>query len=202
MPGQKIIAPQTGNTPGFRELKTPQVTADVPVAGDIAALNTGGKYSTDVLPVVVTSAGAGSAGLIPVLDGAGRVDASILPVGIGADTASIQASEALAAGDYVNVWDSAGAVRVRKADGSSSGKMAHGFVIGAVASGANATVYFEGTNTAVTGMVGGAVWLSATTAGLGTATRPAAAGNVAQCVGFATTATSVNFQANLPTVIA
>ncbi|WP_289241264.1 hypothetical protein, partial [Delftia sp.] len=83
------------------------------------------------------------------LDDSGRIDNSMMPVGIGADTAVIAASEALAAGDWVNMWNSTGA-KVRKADATTSGKEAHGFVLAAVTSGANATVYFEGTNTQVT----------------------------------------------------
>jgi hypothetical protein len=75
-----------------------------------------------------------------------------MPTGIGADTASITASEALAAGDLVNIYDSTGA-KCRKADASTSGKEAHGFVLAAVESAASATVYFEGSNTQVTGIV-------------------------------------------------
>ncbi|WP_289241734.1 hypothetical protein [Delftia sp.] len=103
---------------------------------------------TEVLGIQ-TSAGAANAGDIVALDDSGRIDNSMMPVGIGADTAVIAASEALAAGDWVNVWNSTGA-KVRKADATTSGKEAHGFVLAAVTSGANATVYFEGTNTQVT----------------------------------------------------
>ena len=102
------------------------------------------KYISQVAGVLTevaglaTSAGAGDAGKIPQLDGSGKLDPSLMPTGIGADTASIQASEALSAGDLVNVWNSGGA-RVRKADASTSGKEAHGFVLATVASGANAS---------------------------------------------------------------
>lgn len=151
---------------------------------------------------VQTSAGAANAGDIPALDDTGRLDASMMPTGIGADTAVVQASEALAAGDYVNVWSSAGSFRVRKADASTSGKEAHGFVLSAVASGANATVYFEATNTQVTGQTPGPVWLSAATPGAGTSAAPTGTGNVQQRIGFATSATAVNFQSQPPIVLA
>ena len=88
---------------------------------------------------LASSAGAGDAGKIPQLDAAGRIDASMMPVGIGADTAAITASEALSAGDLVNVWNSGGP-KVRKADATTAGKRAHGFVLSAVANGATATV--------------------------------------------------------------
>lgn len=147
-----------------------------------------------------TSAGAGSAGEIVALDSTGRIDTSMMPVGIGADTASIQASEALAAGDFVNIHDDTGA-RVRKADATTAGKQAHGFVLAAVSSGAQATVYFEGPNTQVTGQTPGDIFLS-TTPGVGSSTPPAGSGNVVQRLGVATSATSVNFEAGQPIVLA
>ncbi len=148
-----------------------------------------------------TSTGAGDAGKIVALDTAGRLDNSFMPVGIGADTASIVASEALNAGDYVNVYDDTGTAKVRKADATTAGKEAHGFVLSAVSSAALATVYFEGTNTAITGQTAGVVYL-ATTAGVGSITPPSAAGNVVQRIGFAVSATAMNFTSNQPIVLA
>lgn len=150
--------------------------------------------------VSVQTGGAPSADKIPALDGNGRLDASMMPTGIGADTAVIQASEALAAGDLVNVHNSGGA-RVRKADASTVGKEAHGFVLAGVGSGANATVYFEGANGQVTGLTPGVVYLS-TTPGLATNTVPTAPGNVVQRVGLATAATSLNFESSPPITLA
>jgi len=149
---------------------------------------------------VQTSAGAGNAGDLVSLDDSGRIDNSMMPVGIGADTATITASETLAAGNWVNVWDNSGA-KVRKADATTAGKEAHGFVLAAVTSGNPATVYFEGTNTQVTGQTPGAVYLQ-TTAGTGGATIPSASGNVVQQIGVAVSATAVNFERNTPVVLA
>ncbi|WP_067671847.1 hypothetical protein [Nocardia miyunensis] len=149
---------------------------------------------------IQASAGSGDAGKIPALDGSGRLDSSMMPAGIGADTAVIAASEALAAGDFVNIWNSSGA-KVRKADATTQGKEAHGFVLAAVLSGANATVYFEGPNTAVTAQTPGPVFL-ATTAGTATSTPPSASGNVVQRVGVATSPTSINFEGSQPVVLA
>lgn len=148
-----------------------------------------------------TSVGAADGGKIVALDDNGRIDNSMMPVGIGADTAIIQASEALVAGDWVNIWNSAGSARVRKADAAAAGKDAHGFVLAAVANGANATVYFEGTNNQVTGQTAGQVYLSAT-AGQGTATPPSSAGQVIQRIGIAISATAVNFERSQPIVLA
>lgn len=151
---------------------------------------------------LAASAGAADAGKIPQLDAAGRIDSSMMPVGIGADTASITASEALSAGDLVNVWDSAGTARVRKADASTTGKHAMGFVLAAVANAAVATVYFEGTNTGVTAQTAGVAFLSATTPGRTVAAAPTAAGQIVQRVGYATSATALNFDADQPITLA
>ena len=149
---------------------------------------------------VQTSAGAGNAGDLVSLDDSGRIDNSMMPVGIGADTSTISASETLAAGDWVNVWNSSGA-KVRKADATTAGKEAHGFVLSAVTSGNPATVYFEGTNTQVTGQTPGPVYLQ-TTAGTGGATIPSASGNVVQSIGVAVSATAVNFERSAPVTLA
>ena len=149
---------------------------------------------------VQSSAGAANAGDLVSLDDSGRIDNSMMPVGIGADTKTIAASEALAAGDWVNVWNSTGA-KVRKADATTAGKEAHGFVLAAVSNGANALVYFEGTNTQVSGQTPGPVYLQ-TTAGTGGATIPSASGNVVQNLGVALSATEVNFERGTPVVLA
>ena len=149
---------------------------------------------------VQTSAGAGNAGDLVSLDDTGRIDNSMMPVGIGADTATITASETLAAGDWVNVWNNSGA-KVRKADATTAGKEAHGFVLAAVTSGNPATVYFEGTNTQVSGQTPGPVFLQ-TTAGVGGPTVPSASGNVVQQIGVAVSATAVNFERSVPVTLA
>ena len=149
---------------------------------------------------VQTSAGAGNAGDLVSLDDSGRIDNSMMPVGTGVDTAVIDASEGLAAGDWVNVWNNSGA-KVRKADATTAGKEAHGFVLAAVTSGNPATVYFEGTNTQVTGQTPGPVYLQ-TTAGAGGATIPSASGNVVQQIGVAVSATAVNFERGTPVTLA
>jgi hypothetical protein len=147
-----------------------------------------------------SSAGAADAGKIVALDATGKLDQTMMPVGIAADVAVITASEALSAGDFVNVWNSTGA-KARKADASTSGKEAVGFVLAAVSNGAAATVYFEGTNTAVTGLTPGLNFLS-TTPGAATATAPSTAGQVVQRIGYATAATALNFEPQEPIVLA
>jgi hypothetical protein len=150
-----------------------------------------------------TSSGAGDAGKIPALDSAGRINSTMMPVGIGADTASIVSSENLAAGDMVDIYDNAGTPNTRKADGASAGKYATGFVLAAVTSGDNATVYFEGQNNQLTGLTAGArMYLSATTPGEIVATAPTGSGQVVQYVGRAINATTIAFEPAQPIVLA
>lgn len=141
-----------------------------------------------------TSAGAGDAGKIPALDSSGRFDTSMMPVGIGADTKAIVASENLSAGDFINIHNDSGTPKVRKADASTTGKHAHGFVLAAVTSGNPATVYFEGANTQITGATAGDVFLSATTPGGSSATAPSGSGKVVQKLGVAVAATEINVE--------
>lgn len=169
-------------------------------ANKIAKLNGAGILAPALVNGTVASAGAGDSAKFIQLDASGKLDSTVMPTGIGADTASITTSEALASGDWVNIWSSTGA-KARKADATVAGKHAMGFVLAGASSGAAAIVYFEGTNTAVTGQTPGDVFLQ-TTAGLGGATPPAVAGNVVQSIGFAISATSVNFQAGRPITLA
>lgn len=143
------------------------------------------------------SAGAADATKIVALDSAGRIDNSMMPVGIGADTKSIIASEALAAGDMVNVWLNAAASNVRKADASatSAGKTVDGFVLTAVSAAASAIVYFEGTNNQLTGLtIGAKYFLSGSAPGGVTLTPPVTAGHSLQYVGKALSATELSFE--------
>lgn len=122
-----------------------------------------------------------------------------MPTGIGADVKTIVASEALAANDLVNVWNDGGTEKVRKADATAEGKEAAGFVKAAVSASANATVYFEGRITGLTGLTPGAFqYLSAATPGLRTETAPSAAGNVVQEVGMALSTTEMDFERQRP----
>lgn len=149
---------------------------------------------------LVTSAGSGDTGKLVALDAAGRIDNSMMPVGIGTDTQVITTSEALAAGDLVNVWTSTGA-KARKADATAVGKRVDGFVLASFSSGAAATVYFEGTIVGLTGLTAGAAQFLSTTPGTSSATPPSASGNVIQRVGVATSTTTLSFEAGPATAL-
>lgn len=149
-----------------------------------------------------SSTGVTEANKIVALDATGKLDSSLMPVGIGSETDIITASENLAAGDFVNIWSSTGA-KARKADANTAGKEAMGFVLSPVTSGQPATVYRSTqTNTALTGMTPGAKQYLAITAGLITETAPSASGNVIQYLGIAKSATELVFAVSEPITLA
>ena len=163
--------------------------------------NVSGALVSKVATVV--SAGAANDGDVPALDALGKFDASLMPIGFGQNTRSVVASEALAAGDFVNIHDNAGTPNVRKADATTNARPAHGFVIAAFASSATAVVYTSGNiHTTLTGMTSGARQYLATTAGARTATAPSTASNSVQMLGYASSATSMIFEPEEPILLA
>jgi hypothetical protein len=195
---KKFIKNASGALAEEAALTTSAGAAD---ANAIPALNANGVLDLTIVNAKVVSAGAGDSGKLPALDGTGRLDNSVMPVGIGADVVTLTASEALSAGNFINIYNNGGTPSMRKADATTAGKHAQGFVLAAVSSGATGTAYLSGQNTAVTGQVAGDVFL-ATTAGAATATAPSASGNVVQNLGVAVSATSIEFKPQRPITLA
>lgn len=138
---------------------------------------------------VQTSAGAGDAGKIVALNGSGKIDDTMLE---GAEATSIEASENLSAGDFVNIFDDAGTTKVRKADASGgNAKKADGYVKDAVTSGQPATVYFGNINADLSGLTKGAIYYVSATPGAITTTAPSTAAYIVQRVGKAISATEL-----------
>lgn len=147
-----------------------------------------------------SSAGAGDAGKIVGLDSSGKIDTSMMPAGIGAETEAMIASETLSAGDLVNIFDDSGTRKARKADASNS-RRAHGYVLSGVTSAATATVYMEGALTGLTGLtIGVPYYLS--TAGGHTATAPTTSGYLSQEIGVAASTTVISFEPQQPITLA
>src|SRR6056297_175793 len=136
--------------------------------------------------------GSGNENKIPALDASGRLDTTMMPTGIGAETSILVAFGDLAAGDLVNVFNDSGVMKVRKADASTSAAPANGFVLASVTTGNNATVYWGGMITGLSGLTPGRAFLS-TTAGVSTDTAPSTAANVVQRIGWAINATTIMF---------
>lgn len=149
-----------------------------------------------------SSAGAGDAGALVALDSAGKIDLSMMPTGVGADTATIVCSENLAAGDLVNLWDDSGTIKVRKAD-ASNGRRADGFVLSAYTTAQSALVYFEGSVTGLSSLtLGSTYYLSDSTPGGLTTTAPTSgAGKIQQEVGRCRLASALVFEPQAPIVL-
>ena len=146
---------------------------------------------------ILTSAGAGSSGDFPALDAAGKLDVTFFPTSIGQDAVVAVAGEALAAGDMVYFN---GSGEVMKADADSIAKAAQGYVLTSVSAAANATVYFDDSNSAVSGLTPGAKYYLSATAGTVTTTAPTTTGHIVQEVGFATSATNLRVNIQVPVV--
>ena len=103
------------------------------------------------------------------------------------------ASEALTAGDFVNVYSSGGNIMVRKADGGSAKLPAHGFVLASVGSGTTAQVSpLTSTNDALSGLIPGTEYYLSTSVAGGVQTTPPNATNVLrQSLGVAISATAI-----------
>jgi hypothetical protein len=119
----------------------------------------------------------------------------------GALFTTVTTSEALSAGNLVNLWNSSG-LKARRANATTTGLTADGYVLANVGSGATATVYLNGVNTAATGLTVGAPVYLAASAGGATATAPSTAGNLSQRVGKALSATSYIFHPLTPITVA
>lgn len=166
-------------------------------ANKYLALITG--FAKEVFATVV-SAGVANANQIVALDSTGHLDTSVMPVGIGPDVVSVPSSENLTAGQFVNLFNNAGATNARKADATTNAKQAHGFVLANVTSPAAATVYLLGSiNTGVTGLTPGTEYFLDTTPGGVTTTPPSTSGNLVQRIGIAITATEIPFE-NITTI--
>lgn len=175
------------------EVATVSTSAGAGDADKVPSLNAGGILDPTIVNGTVTSAGAGDSGKVVQLDAGGKIDTTALPTGVGAETKIITASEALSAGDWINVHNSTGA-KARKAD-ASNGRKAHGFVLAGVSNGNPATVYFEGTNNQQSSRTPGATqYLSGSTPGASTETAPSTSTYIVQEIGVAESATEVSFE--------
>ncbi|WP_254509873.1 hypothetical protein [Anatilimnocola floriformis] len=161
------------------------------MAGNKYLKNASGTITEEA--AIQSSAGAGDAGKIPALDSAGKLDNSMMPTGIGGDTKQIVASEALSAGNLINVYNNAGTLNMRKADATTAGKEANGFVLSSVSSSATGTAYFEQLITGLSGLTVGAQYYLSTTAGTPSTTVPSTSGNIVQKIGRALSATELLF---------
>lgn len=100
---------------------------------------------------------------------------------------TITASEAIAAGAFVNIYNNSGTANLRNAV-ATAGYEAHGFVLDNISSGESGKVHFGGINSLVSNMTPGFVYISATP---GTATNTAP--SYAQMIGIALDSETIEF---------
>lgn len=136
----------------------------------------------------------------------GDLDPSLIKVGpvsfIPEAQQQVMASEALSAGDLVNVWDDDGDFKVRRALAAvtlGDIRRAHGFVTSDAGPGDMVTVRLTGHNNHVSGLIPGTQFLGID--GSLSPTPPSTAGNIVQSVGFAVTPTVLSFQPFIPVVL-
>lgn len=148
--------------------------------------NVSGKIK-EVFASVTSTANA-----IVAMDSTGRLDISVLPIGVGAETVVCVSSENLAAGAFVNLFLNGGVITARNADSTTNAKPAVGFVLTSVTSPASATVFALGqNNTAVTSLTIGSTYFL-NTVGTLTTTPPGTTGNIVQEIGIATLTTAID----------
>lgn len=134
---------------------------------------------------VQTSAGSGDAGKLAKLNASGYFDSTLLPPGVGEEAKTMTTSEAVTAGNLVNIHDDTGA-KVRKADASGpSPKPAHGFVTASAAMGETVKVYPVAFLAGLSGMtIGAKYFLAKTPGGITTDVSGYVSGDLIQEVGF------------------
>lgn len=143
----------------------------------------------------ITGGSAAQDGKIVALDATGRLDSTLMPVGIGADTATGTANEALSAANPFVYIKSDGTFA--NASAASGGNPCIAFVNASFASAATATIFFQGRVTGLTGLTPGArYYLSDTTPGGLTLTPVSGTGKLHQYLGRAINSTSLTFEAD------
>ena len=108
---------------------------------------------------------------------------------------SVEASEDLTAGNFVNLYNNSGTLNMRKANATDNTKPAIGYILEDVTSGNSGVVYFSGINNQLSGLSIGFAYLS-TTSGAVTSTKPSSSGNIQQKLGFVLSTTSMIFNQN------
>ena len=142
---------------------------------------------------LVSSGGAGDAGKIVAVGVDGKLDSTVMPSGIVAETSTALTSEILVANDVVNVYDDAGTLKVRKADATDDTKPATGYVLAGFASGVQATIYTGGYLPGVALTIG--KYFLAVGGGISNVV-PNATGNIIQSIGRAISTTKIKFVAD------
>lgn len=146
--------------------------ATVPTDGQIPI----GKTSDGLYHAATLTPGTN----VTITNGAGSITINAVT---GSNTVTATASESIAAGALINLWNNSGTLNIRNADASSS-KPAHGFAVNAISSSATGTVTVgNGADSGVSALTIGTQYFLGNS-GAVTSTAPGA-GNLLQPVGVA-----------------
>ena len=157
-----------------------------------------GTNGTEERNPLTTSTGAPDADRIVSTGADGRLDETVMPLGVAPDVYIGNAFESLSAGAFVYIRSNG---TVANASAASGGTGAVGYVTQSYTTGTSARVYFEGTNAFLTGLtVGVPYYLSNTVPGGVTTTIPTGTGTLFQPVGTSVSATTINAEIARPIV--
>lgn len=148
---------------------------------------------TKLLEALTVSSGASDANKVVATGADGKLHTSLMPTGIGAQTVIAPATEAIAAGKFVNFHADGGVMKVRLADNSNA-RQADGYVREAATASASATVYpLDSTNAGLSSLTPGTRYYLGVAGGVIDAPLDPATnvGKVCQCLGVAKSATEI-----------
>jgi hypothetical protein len=138
---------------------------------------------------------------------------ALAPLGTGGggtpslETITVIATEAIADGDFVNIWNNNGVRQARLASATNASKPAHGFATAAAGLGSSATIALRGANTHIPGgtftlfNLGANAFLSPTVPGKSTSIRPTGSGQVVQILGTIDDISLINFSEKPYTIL-
>lgn len=107
------------------------------------------------------------------------------------NTQIVITTEALTAGDFVNIYDDGNGLKVQKADAATA-KPAMGFVVTDVTNGGNAKVYLSGNNISLSTLTVGARYYLGNSGAI-TVNPTDTTGAIHQLIGYALSPTKINF---------
>lgn len=114
----------------------------------------------------------------------------------------VTSADTISAKHFVNLYNSAGALRARRADATAIGTRAHGWAPEAIANGSKGIIFLHsGFETGGGLTLGATYYLSAATPGGITTVAPAVVGNIRQEIGFALSATELAVRLSTPIVV-
>ncbi len=156
--------------------------------------------TTHLISAIATSSGAADKNKIVATDDSGKLDLSLMPSDLGVEAEDMTASEAIAPGEFINIFDDAGTRKVRLADASAD-LPAHGFVLAGIAADETGKVYTAGVNSQLTSLIpGGKYFLDVSPGGI-RSTITIASSEFVQALGTAIDTTALRFEFDEPIYI-